>query len=101
MIMPIFRRETQKPQNGRVGIEQMFPKENIPSVKEAAGANKDKQQQIIQAVSSCLGVQQDFWRPHWGNDNPPCGMLSDDVFIKKTNKKKIKKRYNNCYCTTP
>lgn len=47
MIMPIFRRETQKPQNGRVGIEQMFPRGNTPPVKEAADANKDKQQQIM------------------------------------------------------
>lgn len=30
--------------------------------------------------------------PHWGNDNPPWGMLSDDVFIKKKLiKRKLKK----------
>lgn len=29
----------------------------------------------------------------WGNANPPCGMLSDDVFIRKKNliKRKLKK----------
>lgn len=42
MIMPVFREEIKKLQNGRVGIEQMFPRENTPSVKEAADANKDK-----------------------------------------------------------
>ena len=75
-----------------LALNRCSQEENTPSVKEAADANKDKQQQIIQAVSSCLGVQQNFWMPHWGNDNPPCGMLSDDVFIKKKLiKRKLKK----------
>lgn len=42
MTMPNFRGEIQKPQNGRVGTEQMFPRGKYPSVKEAADANKDK-----------------------------------------------------------
>lgn len=56
--------------------------ENPPSVGEAADANEDKQQQIIQAASLCLGYNR-ISGCCWGNDNLPCGMLSDDVFIKK------------------